>query len=292
MRKIGGKMEIKKIAVIGAGIMGNGIAQVCAQAGYEVSVRDISQPFLDKGMKNIEKNLSKLVAKEKMTQDQMNAVMARLKPTLDLKEVVAGAQLVIEAATEDIEIKKSIFKEIDGVCPPETVFASNTTAKSIAEMGAVTKRPDRFIGMHFFNPPPLMKLVEIIRSLATSDETCKIITDTCAKLGKKAVVIKEAPGFIVTRIFAVLINEAFFTLMEGVASPEEIDEAMQLGVNLPAGPLRTADFMGIDLVLATMNTLYNEFGDPKYRPCPLIRNYVRAGWLGVKTGRGIYDYRK
>ncbi len=206
--------------------------------------------------------------------------------------MVAGAQLVIEAATEDIEIKKSIFKEIDGVCPPETVFASNTTAKSIAEMGAVTKRPDKFIGMHFFNPPPLMKLVEIIRSLATSDETCKIITDTCAKLGKKAVVIKEAPGFIVTRIFAVLINEAFFTLMEGVASPEEIDEAMQLGVNLPAGPLRTADFMGIDLVLATMNTLYSEFGDPKYRPCPLIRNYVRAGWLGVKTGRGIYDYRK
>jgi 3-hydroxybutyryl-CoA dehydrogenase len=159
-------------------------------------------------------------------------------------------------------------------------------------MGAVTKRPDRFIGMHFFNPPHLMRLIEVIRSLATSDETCNVIVEMSKKLRKKAVVIKESPGFIVTRIFAVLINEAFFALMEGVAKPEEIDEAMQLGVNLPAGPLRTADFMGIDICLSTMETLYNEFGDPKYRPCPLIRTYVRAGWLGVKTGRGIYDYSK
>ena len=285
-------MEIKKIAVIGAGIMGNGIAQVCAQAGYEVGLRDVDQGFLDKGMKKISKNLSKAVQKEKMSQEDMDKIMGNLKPTLDLKEAVDGAQLVIEAATENIDIKKAIFKEINDYCPPETVLASNTTAKSIAEMGAVTQRPDRFIGMHFFNPPPLMKLIEVIRSLATSDETRDIISDMCAKLGKKAVIIKEAPGFIVTRIFAVLINEAFCTLQEGVASPAEIDEAMQLGVNLPAGPLRTADFMGIDLVLATMNTLYEEFGDPKYRPCPIIRNYVRSGWLGVKTGKGVYDYSR
>ena len=285
-------MEIKKIAVIGAGIMGNGIAQVCAQSGFQVSMRDIDQKCLDKGMKKIEKNLSKAVAKEKMSQEDMDKIMGNLTPLLDLKEAVEGAQLVIEAATENIDIKKSIFKEIDEVCPPETIFASNTTAKSIAEMGAVTKRPDRFIGMHFFNPPPLMKLIEVIRSLATSDETCNAIDEMAKKLGKKAVIINEAPGFIVTRIFAVLINEAFCTLQEGVASPAEIDEAMQLGVNLPAGPLRTADFMGIDLVLATMTTLYEEFGDPKYRPCPIIRNYVRSGWLGVKTGRGVYDYSK
>ena len=272
--------------------MGNGIAQVCAQAGFEVSMRDIDQACLDKGMKKIWKNLSKAVAKEKMSQEDMDKIMGNLTPLLDLKEAVEGAQLVIEAATENIDIKKSIFKEIDEVCPPETIFASNTTAKSIAEMGAVTKRPDRFIGMHFFNPPPLMKLIEVIRSLATSDETCNAIDEMAKKLGKKAVIINEAPGFIVTRIFAVLINEAFCTLQEGVASPAEIDEAMQLGVNLPAGPLRTADFMGIDLVLATMTTLYEEFGDPKYRPCPIIRNYVRSGWLGVKTGRGVYDYSK
>ena len=285
-------MEIKKIAVIGAGIMGNGIAQVCAQAGFEVSMRDIDQKCLDKGMKKIEKNLSKAVAKEKMSQEDMDKIMGNLTPVLDLKEAVDGADLVIEAATENIDIKKAIFKEIDEVCPPETLFASNTTAKSIAEMGAVTKRADRFIGMHFFNPPPLMKLIEVIRSLATSDETADAIDEMAKKLGKKAVIINEAPGFIVTRIFAVLINEAFCTLQEGVASPAEIDEAMQLGVNLPAGPLRTADFMGIDLVLATMTTLYEEFGDPKYRPCPISRNYVRSGWLGVKTGRGVYDYSR
>ena len=285
-------MEIKKIAVIGAGIMGNGIAQVCAQAGFEVSMRDIDQKCLDKGMKKIEKNLSKAVAKEKMTQADMDKIVGNLSPVLDLKEAVNGADLVIEAATENIDIKKAIFKEIDEICPPETLFASNTTAKSIAEMGAVTKRADRFIGMHFFNPPPLMKLIEVIRSLATSDETADAIDEMAKKLGKKAVIINEAPGFIVTRIFAVLINEAFCTLQEGVASPAEIDEAMQLGVNLPAGPLRTADFMGIDLVLATMTTLYEEFGDPKYRPCPILRNYVRSGWLGVKTGRGVYDYSR
>ncbi|MBW1828433.1 MAG: 3-hydroxybutyryl-CoA dehydrogenase [Deltaproteobacteria bacterium] len=285
-------MEIKKIAVIGAGIMGNGIAQVCAQSGFQVSMRDIDQKCLDKGMKKIEKNLSKAVAKEKMSQEDMDKIMGNLTPVLDLKEAVDGADLVIEAATENIDIKKAIFKEIDEICPPETLFASNTTAKSIAEMGAVTKRADRFIGMHFFNPPPLMKLIEVIRSLATSDETADAIDEMAKKLGKKAVIINEAPGFIVTRIFAVLINEAFCTLQEGVASPAEIDEAMQLGVNLPAGPLRTADFMGIDLVLATMTTLYEEFGDPKYRPCPIIRNYVRSGWLGVKTGRGVYDYSR
>lgn len=285
-------MEIKKIAVIGAGIMGNGIAQVCAQSGFEVTMRDIDQKCLDKGMKKIEKNLSKAVAKEKMSQEDMDKIIGNLTPVLELKEAVDGADLVIEAATENIDIKKSIFKEIDEVCPPETIFASNTTAKSIAEMGAVTKRADRFIGMHFFNPPPLMKLIEVIRSLATSDETADAIDEMAKKLGKKAVIINEAPGFIVTRIFAVLINEAFCTLQEGVASPAEIDEAMQLGVNLPAGPLRTADFMGIDLVLATMTTLYEEFGDPKYRPCPIIRNYVRSGWLGVKTGRGVYDYSR
>jgi len=285
-------MEIKKIAVIGAGIMGNGIAQVCAQSGFQVSMRDIDQKCLDKGMKKIEKNLSKAVAKEKMSQEDMDKIMGNLTPVLYLKEAVDGADLVIEAATENIDIKKAIFKEIDEICPPETLFASNTTAKSIAEMGAVTKRADRFIGMHFFNPPPLMKLIEVIRSLATSDETADAIDEMAKKLGKKAVIINEAPGFIVTRIFAVLINEAFFTLQEGVASPAEIDEAMQLGVNLPAGPLRTADFMGIDLVLATMTTLYEEFGDPKYRPCPIIRNYVRSGWLGVKTGRGVYDYSR
>jgi 3-hydroxybutyryl-CoA dehydrogenase len=285
-------MEIKKIAVIGAGIMGNGIAQVCAQSGFQVSMRDIDQKCLDKGMKKIEKNLSKAVAKEKMSQEDMDKIMGNLTPVLDLKEAVDGADLVIEAATENIDIKKAIFKEIDEICPPETLFASNTTAKSIAEMGAVTKRADRFIGMHFFNPPPLMKLIEVIRSLATSDETADAIDEMAKKLGKKAVIINEAPGFIVTRIFAVLINEAFCTLQEGVASPAEIDEAMQLGVNLPAGPLRTADFMGIDLVLATMTTLYEEFGDPKYRPCPILRNYVRSGWLGVKTGRGVYDYSR
>lgn len=285
-------MEIKKIAVLGAGVMGNGIAQVCATAGYKVSLRDIDQKFVDRGMKNIEKNMNKAVKKGVMLASDMDNMLKNIKPTMDIKEAVDGAQLVIEAATENIDIKKAIFQEIDPLCPPETIFASNTTAKSISEMGAVTKRPERFIGMHFFNPPHLMRLIEVIRSLATSDETCDIIKELSNKLRKKAVIIKESPGFIVTRIFAVLINEAFFALMEGVASPEEIDEAMQLGVNLPAGPLRTADFMGIDICQSTMETLYNEFGDPKYRPCPLIRTYVRAGWLGVKTGRGVYDYSK
>ncbi|MDY6862990.1 MAG: 3-hydroxyacyl-CoA dehydrogenase NAD-binding domain-containing protein [Thermodesulfobacteriota bacterium] len=283
---------MKKIAVLGAGVMGNGIAQVCATAGYKVSLRDIDQKFVDRGMKNIEKNMNKAVKKGVMLASDMDNMLKNIKPTMDIKEAVDGAQLVIEAATENIDIKKAIFQEIDPLCPPETIFASNTTAKSISEMGAVTKRPERFIGMHFFNPPHLMRLIEVIRSLATSDETCDIIKELSNKLRKKAVIIKESPGFIVTRIFAVLINEAFFALMEGVASPEEIDEAMQLGVNLPAGPLRTADFMGIDICQSTMETLYNEFGDPKYRPCPLIRTYVRAGWLGVKTGRGVYDYSK
>jgi 3-hydroxybutyryl-CoA dehydrogenase len=285
-------MEVKKIAVLGAGVMGNGIAQVCATAGYETALRDIDQKFIDRGMKNIQKNMEKAVQKGVILSSDRDNVLKNVKPTLDIKEAVDGAQIVIEAATENIDIKKAIFKEIDPLCPPETIFGSNTTAKSISEMGAVTKRPDRFIGMHFFNPPHLMRLIEVIRSLATSDDTCNVIVDLSKKLRKRAVVIKESPGFIVTRIFAVLINEAFFALMEGVAKPEEIDEAMQLGVNLPAGPLRTADFMGIDICLSTMETLYNEFGDPKYRPCPLIRTYVRAGWLGVKTGRGIYDYSK
>jgi 3-hydroxybutyryl-CoA dehydrogenase len=285
-------MEVKKIAVLGAGVMGNGIAQVCATAGYETALRDVDQKFIDRGMKNIQKNMEKAVQKGVILSSDRDNVLKNVKPTLDIKEAVDGAQLVIEAATENIDIKKAIFKEIDALCPPETIFGSNTTAKSISEMGAVTKRPDRFIGMHFFNPPHLMRLIEVIRSLATSDDTCNVIVEMSKKLRKKAVVIKESPGFIVTRIFAVLINEAFFALMEGVAKPEEIDEAMQLGVNLPAGPLRTADFMGIDICLSTMETLYSEFGDPKYRPCPLIRTYVRAGWLGVKTGRGIYDYSK
>lgn len=285
-------MEVKKIAVIGAGIMGSGIAQACAQAGFSVAMRDIGQDFVDRGFKGIGKSLDKLVEKQKISAEDRQAIVGRIKGVLDLAEAIKDANVVIEAVSENMDIKKALFKEMDGIADKDSILASNTTALSISEMGGVTKRADKVIGMHFFNPAPVMGLVEIIRSLATSDETHNTIVELTKKLGKRPISIKESPGFVVTRIFAVLINEAFYTLMDGVAPAQDIDEAMRLGVNLPMGPLATADFMGLDIALATMETLYREFGDPKYRPCPLIRQYVRAGWLGVKTGRGVYDYSK
>ncbi|MDY6864254.1 MAG: 3-hydroxyacyl-CoA dehydrogenase NAD-binding domain-containing protein [Thermodesulfobacteriota bacterium] len=285
-------MEIKKITVIGAGIMGSGITQVCAQAGFDVAMKDIKDEFIERGLKGINKNVGRQVQKGKISQEVMDEILGKIQATTDLKEAVKDTSIVIEAATENMEIKKAIFKELEEVCDEEVIFASNTTALSIGEMGSVTKRPDKVIGMHFFNPAPVMRLIEVIRAIDTSDDTFDTVYKLSEKLGKRPIGLKESAGFIVTRIFAVMINEALYTLMEGVASPEEIDQAMKLGVNLPMGPLETLDMMGLDVGVSTLETLQREFGDPKYRPCPLLRQYARAGRLGIKTGKGIYDYSK
>ncbi|MGG7142079.1 3-hydroxybutyryl-CoA dehydrogenase [Clostridium nigeriense] len=280
---------MEKIFVIGAGTMGAGIVQAFAQKGYEVIVRDIKDEFVERGINGINKGLSKLVSKGKISEEDKEAILSRISGTTDLA-LAEDCDLVIEAAVENMEIKKSIFAELDGICKESTILASNTSSLSITEVASATKRPDKVIGMHFFNPAPVMKLVEIIRGMATSNETFDAIKELSVAIGKEPVEVAEAPGFVVNRILIPMVNEASFILQEGIASVEDIDTAMKYGANHPMGPLALGDLIGLDVCLAIMDVLYNETGDSKYRASSLLRKYVRAGYLGRKTGRGFYTY--
>ena len=282
-------MEIKTIGVVGAGTMGSGIAQTAAEAGYKVILRDIEETFVERGMAAIDKNLKRAVEKGKRKPEEAEAVAGRIRGTTSLEDL-KDADLIIEAVVEDMELKKELYSELDRICPPETVLASNTSGLSITEMASVTERPARVAGMHFFNPAVVMKLVEVIKGVSTSEETFQLIMDLARKMGKEPIAVNEAPLFVVNRILIPMINEAAFVLMEGVAGAEDIDKGMMLGANHPIGPLALADLVGIDVLLAVQDSLYRETGDSKYRACPLIRKMVRAGHLGRKSGRGFYDY--
>ncbi len=285
-------MEIKKICVLGAGTMGHGITQLMAQNGYEVALRDIEDRFVQGGLNAIKKNLQKFsVEKGKMTQSQADAILARINGTTDLKKAVAGVQLVIESISEEMSLKTKVFKELDEVCSPETILASNTSGLSITEMGAVTKRPDKVVGMHFFNPPTVMKLVEVIPGANTSDETCNVIKELSIKVGKEVITSRDTCAFIVNRMFAVLLNEAARIVYEGIATPEDVDKGCRLGLGHAMGPMATMDLTGIDICTHVVEQMCEEFGEA-YHPSPLLRMKVRANELGVKTGKGFYDHRK
>jgi len=277
---------MKKIGVLGTGTMGAGIIQVLAQNGYEVVLRARREASVEKGIATVNKNLEKMVAKEKITAADKDAIMARIHGSTDIN-IVADADLIIEAATEEMESKKALFAELDQLCKPETIIATNTSSLSITEIAAATKRSDKIIGMHFFNPVPMMKLVEIIKGLATSDETKETILELTKKLGKTPVEVEEAPGFVVNRILIPMINEGIGILADGVAKAEDIDQAMMLGANHPMGPLALGDLVGLDVCLAIMEVLHSEYGDDKYRPHPLLKKMVRAGKLGRKSGEGF-----
>ncbi len=282
-------MKIERIGVLGAGTMGNGIAQVAAQSGHQVVMRDIEQRFIDSGMEMIRKNLSRSVEKGRMTEDEKEAVLSRITSTLKMEDL-SGSDVFIEAVIEDAQLKKKVFEEADALCGEHTIFATNTSSISITDLASATKRPEKFIGMHFMNPVPLMKLVEVIRGLQTSDETTTTILELGEKMGKTPVEVNDYPGFISNRLLMPMINEAAFCLMEGVATRENIDAVMKLGMNHPLGPLELADLIGLDVCLFIMEVLYNDFNDSKYRPCPLLKKMVRAGYLGRKTKRGFYEY--
>ncbi len=280
---------MEKIFVLGAGTMGSGIVQAFAQKGYEVIVRDIKDELVQSGIVRINNGLSKLVSKGKMTEETKEDILSRISGTTDMN-LAADCDLVVEAAIENMKIKKEIFAELDKICKPETILASNTSSLSITEVASATNRPEKVIGMHFFNPAPVMKLVEIIRGMATSQETFDEVKELSVAIGKEPVEVEEAPGFVVNRILIPMINEASFILQEGIASVEDIDTAMKYGANHPMGPLALGDLIGLDVCLAIMDVLYNETGDTKYRSSSILRKYVRAGWLGRKSGRGFYNY--
>jgi 3-hydroxybutyryl-CoA dehydrogenase len=282
-------MSIQKVGVIGAGTMGNGIAHVFARAAYDVTLCDVDQRFLDRALETIGKNLEREVAKNKITTADKTAVLARIHRVVD-RARLADCDFVIEAATEKFEIKTEIFRDLDRICRPEIILASNTSSISITKLAALTKRPEKVIGMHFFNPVPVMKLVEIIRGLATSNETFETVRDLSLKLEKTPVEVNDAPGFVSNRVLMPLLNEAMFAVMEGVATPEAVDEVFKLGMAHPMGPLTLADFIGLDVCLDIMRVMQVGLGDPKYRPCPLLIKMVDAGWLGRKSGRGFYKY--
>lgn len=282
-------MAINTVMVIGAGQMGGGIAQVMAQTGHKTYMNDVNIDIVNSRLAFIEKLLTKDVAKGKITEEQKAATLANLIPSTDVKDA-ADCDLVVEAIVENMDIKAKVFKQLDEICKPSCILASNTSSLPITEIAAATNRPEQVIGMHFMNPVPVMKLVEVIRGLATSDETYEIIKEESIALGKTPVEVKDVPGFVSNRVLEIMINEAIYELYEGVATVEDIDNVMKLGMNHPMGPLQLADFIGLDTVLAIMNVMYEGYGDCKYRPCPLLRQYVKAGWLGKKSGRGFYKY--
>ncbi|EMT52369.1 MULTISPECIES: 3-hydroxybutyryl-CoA dehydrogenase [Brevibacillus] len=282
-------MNVQTIMVVGAGQMGSGIAQVSAQAGFQVILSDVKQEFVDRGLGTIHKNLSRNVEKGRMSEQEKADILSRITLSTDLADG-EKADFVVEAVTENMAVKAEIFKKLDAVCPAHAVLASNTSSLPITEIAAVTSRPEKVIGMHFMNPVPVMKLVEIIRGLQTADEVYQLTEDLSKQMGKVPVSVNDFPGFVSNRVLMPMINEAIYCVYEGVATPEAVDEVMKLGMNHPMGPLTLADFIGLDTCLYIMEVLYEGFGDSKYRPCPLLRKYVKAGWLGKKSGRGFYVY--
>lgn len=284
-------MDIQKVMVIGAGQMGSGITQVLAEAGLAVVMHDLNEDFVEQGLAKISQNLARQVQKDRLKEEEKEAILARIQTTSDLGEA-SDVDVVIEAAVENMEVKKNIFARLDDIAPAHAILATNTSSLPITEIAAVTKRADRVIGMHFMNPVPVMKLVEVIRGLATSQEVFQAVFDLAQKLNKIPVEVNDFPGFVANRVLMPMINEAIYTVYEGVASVEDVDQVMKLGMNHPMGPLTLADFIGLDTCLFIMETLHEGFGDDKYRPCPLLRKYVKAGWLGRKSGRGFYTYDK